>query len=40
MRLGVVGVKGNSTNSELRVILPKKPKRVTIDYWRDVLEAM
>jgi hypothetical protein len=40
VRLGVVVIKGNSTNSELQVMLPKKPKRVLMNYWHDVLEAM
>ena len=39
-RLGVVAIRGNSTNSELQVLLPKKPKRVMINYFHDILEAL
>jgi hypothetical protein len=37
-RLGSVRVAGNSTNDKIEVTLPKKPKRVLINAYRDVLE--
>ena len=37
VRLGSVRVVGNGTAS-LQAALPKKPKRVMINYWHDVLE--
>jgi len=40
VRLGVVRMRGNTTNSELQVTLPKKPKRMMINYFHDVLELM
>jgi hypothetical protein len=40
IRLGQIAMRGNSTNSELQVLLPKKPKRVLINYWHDVLEGL
>jgi hypothetical protein len=40
MRLGTVNMLGNTTNSALQVTLPKKPRRVLINYWHDVLEAL
>jgi hypothetical protein len=39
-RLGVVRMHGNSANSQLQVLLPKKPKRVLINYFHDVLETL
>jgi aminopeptidase N len=39
VRLGVIRLHGNTTESGLNVTLPKKPKRVMINYWHDVLEA-
>ena len=36
-RLGTIIMKGNSTNSDLEVVLPQKPKRVTINQNYDVL---
>ncbi len=36
-RLGSVFITGNSTNSDLEVVLPQKPKRVTINQNYDVL---
>jgi len=38
VRLGTIRMKGNSTNDKLEVKLPKKPKRVLIDAYHDVLE--
>jgi hypothetical protein len=40
VRLGAVGMLGNSTSKEIKVTLPKKPKRVMVNYWHDVLEAL
>ena len=37
-RLGVIRLRGNTTNSDLQVLLPKKPKRVLINYNHDILE--
>jgi aminopeptidase N len=39
-RLGTVTMRGNSTSKEINVPLPKRPKRVTINYWHDILEAL
>lgn len=36
-RLGTVPIVGNSTTDELEVMLPKKPKRVLLAYYEDVL---
>lgn len=38
VRLGVIDMKGNSTNSALEVLLPKKPSNVVVNYWHDILE--
>jgi len=38
VRLGQVRMVGNSTNDTLQVLLPKKPKRVLINAYHDVLE--
>ncbi len=40
MRLAQVRMTGNATESGLQVLLPKKPRHVTINYWHDVLEQM
>lgn len=37
--LGRLGIKGNSTSPEFKVPLPKRPKRVLIDYEHPVLAA-
>ncbi|NTU51029.1 MAG: M1 family metallopeptidase [Candidatus Aminicenantes bacterium] len=37
IRLGTIPVTGNSTTEEFRVTLPKKPKRVLLCYYEDVL---
>jgi hypothetical protein len=39
-RLGTVAMAGNSTSKEINVTLPKRPKRVMINYWHDILEAL
>ena len=36
-RLGTVPVAGNTTTKEIEVMLPKKPKRVVLNGWEDVL---
>ena len=36
-RLGQVRMLGNATNDKIQVLLPKKPKRVMINAWHDVL---
>jgi len=36
-RLGTVPITGNSTTNEFEVMLPKKPKRVLLAYFEDVL---
>ena len=36
-RLGTVPIFGNSTTEEFQVPLPKKPKRVMLCYYEDVL---
>jgi hypothetical protein len=38
VRLGSIRVKGNSTNDAIQVVLPSKPRRVTINANHDVLE--
>ena len=37
-RLGTVRMVGNSTNDKLQVLLPKKPRRVLINAYHDVLK--
>jgi len=39
VRLGSALLKGNTVAGGLHLLLPKKPKRVMIDYWHDILEA-
>ena len=36
-RLGSVGLTGNETSPEFKVILPKKPKRILLNAHHDVL---
>ena len=38
VRLGTARMVGNTTANDIQVTLPKKPKRVMINYWHDVLE--
>ncbi len=38
-RLGSVGVAGNQTSPEFKVLLPKKPKRVLLNAHHDILAA-
>jgi Carboxypeptidase regulatory-like domain/Peptidase family M1 domain len=37
MRIGQVRMVGNSTNDKIQVLLPKKPKKVMINYYHDIL---
>jgi len=37
-RLGTIRIVGNSTNDKIQVLLPKKPRKVMINAYRDVLE--
>jgi hypothetical protein len=37
MRIGNVRMIGNSTNDKIQVLLPKKPRRVMINYYHDIL---
>jgi aminopeptidase N len=37
-RLGTVTMFGNSSQDKISVVLPEKPKRVLVNYFRDVLE--
>jgi hypothetical protein len=39
VRAGYVTLKGASTSSEVKVNLPKKPKRVVLNAYHDVLAA-
>ncbi|MEI9972964.1 MAG: hypothetical protein WDO73_13420 [Ignavibacteriota bacterium] len=39
-RLGTINLFGNSTSKEINVMLPKRPKRVMLNYWHDILEAL
>jgi len=40
VRLGMVPLFGNSTSKEVQVPLPKRPKKVMLNYWHDILEAL
>jgi hypothetical protein len=40
VRMGAVGMLGSSTSKEIKVTLPKRPKRVMVNYWHDILEAL
>jgi hypothetical protein len=40
VRLGAVGMLGSSTSKEMQIRLPKRPKRVMVNYWHDILEAL
>jgi hypothetical protein len=40
VRLGTATMRDNTTNSDLQVTLPRKPRRVMVNYWHDLLEAM
>ena len=40
VHLGSVPMKGNTTSKEIKVMLPKRPKKVMINYWHDILEAL
>jgi hypothetical protein len=37
VRIGQVRIVGNSTNDKIQVLLPKKPKKVMINYYHDIL---
>jgi hypothetical protein len=39
VRLGSVGLKGNSSSSEFKILLPRKPKRILLNGLHDVLAA-
>ena len=38
LRLGTARITGNSTLSDMKVTLPAKPRKVSINAWRDILE--
>jgi hypothetical protein len=38
LRLGTARITGNSTLSDMKVKLPVKPRKVSINAWRDILE--
>jgi hypothetical protein len=38
VRLGTIRIIGNTTMDKIQVMLPKKPKRVLINAYHDVLE--
>jgi hypothetical protein len=40
VRIGAVPLLGNSTSKEIQLMLPKRPKRVMVNYWHDILEAL
>ena len=40
VRLGAINMIGSSTSKEMQVMLPKRPKRIMVNYWHDVLEAL
>ncbi len=40
VRLGAIGMLGSSTSKEMKITLPKKPKKVMVNYWHDILEAL
>jgi aminopeptidase N len=39
-RLGTVRMLGSSASNEMTVTLPKRPKKVMLNYWHDILEAL
>ncbi len=39
-RLGTIPVGGNTTTKDIEVMLPKKPKRVVLNGWEDVLAVI
>jgi hypothetical protein len=40
LRLGSIPILGNATSKEIQVTLPKRPKKVMLNYWHDILEAL
>jgi hypothetical protein len=39
-RLGSVPMLGSKASNEIQLMLPKRPKKVMINYWHDILEAL
>jgi len=40
VRIGSVAMQGSSTSKEIQLLLPKRPKKVMVNYWHDILEAL
>jgi hypothetical protein len=40
VRIGAVAILGSSTSKEIQLMLPKRPKKVMVNYWHDILEAL
>jgi len=40
MRLTSVPVQGSSTSREVQLMLPRRPKKIMLNYWHDILEAL
>jgi len=40
VRVGSVAMLGSSTSKEIQMMLPKRPKKVMVNYWHDILEAL
>jgi hypothetical protein len=40
VRLGTVAMLGSSTSKEIDLTLPKRPRKVMVNYWHDILEAL
>jgi aminopeptidase N len=40
VRIGAVAMMGSSTSKEIQTMLPKRPKKVMVNYWHDILEAL
>jgi aminopeptidase N len=40
VRIGSVAMLGSSTSKEIQLMLPKRPKKVMVNYWHDILEAL
>jgi hypothetical protein len=40
VRIGSVAIQGSSSSKEIQLMLPKRPKKVMVNYWHDILEAL
>ncbi|HEX3747429.1 MAG TPA: M1 family aminopeptidase [Bryobacteraceae bacterium] len=39
-RIGAMPMVGSSTSKEIQLMLPKRPRKVMLNYWHDILEAL